>query len=113
MIQILCILCLYVIIFVLDKFEMALSQSEKFARKRKEEAKHYKCIMEDPELHDARIEKGQKQYAAAKQKKNGKKPPMKVIEAQWLKWRTQKQNLKVKKQLELAASLNYASEFSI
>ncbi len=44
-------------LFVLDEFEMAVSQSEKLVRKRKTEAKHYKCIMEDAELHDAFNEK--------------------------------------------------------
>ncbi len=37
----------------------------------------------------------------------------KVIEAQWLKWMTQKQYQKAKKQPELAENLNSASEFSI
>ncbi len=64
---------------------MALSQSEKLARKRKAKAMHYKCIIQDQEFHDARNEKCQKQYTVAKQKKKGKKPSMKVIEAQRLK----------------------------
>ncbi len=38
-------------VFVLDEFEMALFQSEKLARKRKAEFKHYKRIMGDPELN--------------------------------------------------------------
>ncbi len=41
----------------LNEFEMALSQSETLARKRKAEAKCYKCIMEDPDLHNACHEK--------------------------------------------------------
>ncbi len=52
-------------LFVLDEFEMAFSWSKKLRRKRKKEAKSYKCIMEDPELHVARNEKFRKQYAAA------------------------------------------------
>ncbi len=34
-------------LFVLDEFEMVLSQTEKLARKRRAEAKRYRCIMED------------------------------------------------------------------
>ncbi len=49
-------------LFVLGEFEMALSWSEKFGRKTKTEAKHYKCIIEDPELHNACNENCQKQY---------------------------------------------------
>ncbi len=60
---------------------MDLSQSEKLIRKRKAEAKHYKCIMGDPELHDAHNEKHRKQYVGAKQKRKGKKLSKKVIEA--------------------------------
>ncbi len=48
-----------------------------------------------------------------KKKKKGKKPWKNVTEAQRLKWRTQKQIQKTKKQLELAANLYSASEFSI
>ncbi len=44
-------------LFVLDEFEMVLPQSEQLVRKRNVEAKHYKCIMEDPELYDVRNEK--------------------------------------------------------
>ncbi len=71
---------------------MAHPQSEKLARKRKAEAKRCKSIMEDLELHDACNEKRRRQYAAAKQKKKDKKPSKKVIEAQRLKWRIQKQS---------------------
>ncbi len=53
MLQILCILYSYVIWFVLDEFQMAPSQLGKLTRKRKAEAKCYKRIMEDPELHNA------------------------------------------------------------
>ncbi len=56
-------------LFVLDEFEMALSRSKKLTKKKKAKAEHYKRIIEDPELHDARKEKCQKQYAVAKQKK--------------------------------------------
>ncbi len=59
-------------LFVLDEFETALSQSEKLMRTRKAEAKLYKRIMEDPDLHDAYNEKYGKQYAEAEQKKKGK-----------------------------------------
>ncbi len=99
MLKILYILCSYVIIYV----------RWIFALKRKVEAKRYKYIMEDPELHDACNEKCQKPYAVAKQKKKGKKPLKKVTEAQQLIWRTQKKNQKAKKQLELAANLNDSS----
>ncbi len=51
-------------LFVLDEFEMAVSQLEKLMRKRKAEAKHYKCIMEEPKLHNVCGEKCRKQYAA-------------------------------------------------
>ncbi len=68
--------------------------------------------MEDVEFHDSRNEKYWKQLAAAKQKK-GKKSSKKVVEAQRLKWRTEKQNQKTKKPPELAENLNSASEFSI
>ncbi len=44
-------------LFVLDEFEMALSLSKKLTRKRKAEAKCYKHIMEDAELHDAHNKK--------------------------------------------------------
>ncbi len=71
---------------------MALSQSEKLEWKKKAEAKHFKHSMEDVELHSAHDEKCQKQHAAAKQEDKGKKPSKKAIEAQQLKWRTQKQN---------------------
>ncbi len=54
-------------LFVLDEFEMAPSQSEKLARKRKAEAKCDKRIIEDLKLHDTRNESVEK-YAAAKQK---------------------------------------------
>ncbi len=56
-------------LFVLDEFEMVLSQSEKFTGKRKAEAKCYKHTIEDLQLHDARNEKHRKQYTATKQKK--------------------------------------------
>ncbi len=56
-------------LFVLREFKMSLSQSEKLTRKWQTEAKCYKCIMEDPELHNTFILKCWKQYAAAKQKK--------------------------------------------
>ncbi len=69
--------------------------------------------MEDAEVCNARNEKRQKQYAVAKQKEKGKKPLKKVIEAQRLKWKTQKQKQKAKKQPELAVKLNSASEFCI
>ncbi len=94
-------------LFVSDEIEMALFQSEKLMRNIKAEAKLHKRIMEDLELRDARNEKRWKQYAVIKQKKKkGEKPLMKVIHAQWLKWRTQKQNQKARKQLELAVNLN-------
>ncbi len=45
----------------------------------------YKHIMDDPELHDARHEKCEKQYIVAKQKKKVRKASKKVIKAQQLK----------------------------
>ncbi len=60
-------------LFVLDEFEMALSQSEKLARKRKTEVKSCKCIMEDLELHDARNKKCWRWYVVAKQKRKVRK----------------------------------------
>ncbi len=65
------------------------SQSEKLLKTRKGGTKHYKHIIEDPELRNVQNEKCRKQYAADKKIK-GKKP-LKVIKAQRLRWRTQKQ----------------------
>ncbi len=97
-------------LFMLDELEMTFSQSEKLIWKRKAKAKHYKRIMEDPELHNAAMRSVKNStYAVAKQEKIGKKPSKKVVEAQQLKWRTLKQNQKAKKQLELAANLNDSS----
>ncbi len=50
-------------LFVLDEFEMTLSQLGKLTRKKKVEAKRYKHIKDDAELHDALNEKCWKQYA--------------------------------------------------
>ncbi len=66
-------------LFALNEFEMTLCQSEKLAWKREAEAKCYKHIMEDPELHDARNKKHRKQYAGAKQKKKGKNHRRKLL----------------------------------
>ncbi len=71
---------------MLDEFEMAVSQSEKLARKRKAGAKRFKCIRGIQNFTMFAI-KCQKPHAAAKQKKKGKEPSEKVIEAQWYKWR--------------------------
>ncbi len=70
---------------------MAISQSLNLKRKRKAGDNHYKHIIQDAELQDACNEKHRKQYAMAEQTKNGKKPSQEVIEAQRLRWRTQKQ----------------------
>ncbi len=66
---------------MVGKFEIALSQLEKFTRKRKAEAKSHKHIIEEPKLDDARNEKYWKQFAMVKQKKKSKKPLKKIIKA--------------------------------
>ncbi len=68
--------------------------------------------MENPELHGACNEKCREQYAGAKQKKKGKKPSKKIIEAQRLKWRTQKQNSNSRPTVTVSCP-DSASEFSI
>ncbi len=100
-------------LFVLDEFKMALSQSEKFVRKTKAEAKPYRCIIEDPKLHDASNEKSSKQYAATKRKKKGKEPLKKVIEAQRIKWKTQNRNSNLLPTVAVSWSFWFHSEFSM
>ncbi len=63
----------FMALFALDEFKMALSQSEKLVRKRKEEAKHYKHIREDPERHNAR----NKSIVNSRQRLNKKKRKVK------------------------------------